>query len=55
LADWHKKAIEMHQDGLGAHKIAAELGLPFGTVNNFLYRWRKRNGGACFSHPWAEN
>lgn len=42
MADWHKKAIELHQEGLGAHKIAAELGLPFSTVNTYLYRWRKK-------------
>jgi len=42
LADWHKKAIELHQEGLGAHRISRELGLPFSTVNNYLYRWRKK-------------
>ena len=47
MADWHDIALDMHlKQGLGAHKISHELGLPFGTVNNFLYRWRKRNGGA---------
>ena len=47
LADWHDIALDMHlKQGLGAHKISHELGLPFSTVNNFLYRWRKRNGGA---------
>ena len=47
LADWHDIALDMHlKQGLGAHKISHELGLPFGTVNSFLYRWRKRNGGA---------
>ncbi len=42
MADWHERAIQMHRDGLGAHKISAELGLPFATVNSFLYRWRKQ-------------
>lgn len=42
MADWHKKAIELHQEGLGAHRISRELGLPFSTVNNHLYRWRKK-------------
>ena len=42
MADWHKKAIELHREGLGAHRISRELGLPFSTVNNHLYRWRKK-------------
>ena len=47
MADWHDIALDMYlNQGLGADKISRELGLPFGTVNSFLYRWRKRNGGA---------
>ena len=47
LADWHDMALDMYlKQGLGAHKISRELGLPFSTVNSFLYRWRKQNGGA---------
>ena len=47
MAEWHDIALDMHlKQGMGAHKISHELGLPFSTVNNFLYRWRKRNGGA---------
>ncbi len=39
---WQKKALEMYQNGIGARGIARELDITFGSVNSFLYRWRKK-------------
>lgn len=44
MSDWRQRAIELYEAGLGAVKIAEELGRSHGSVRSYLYRWRKTNG-----------